>query len=560
MLCVDQRIVLRAVPSPGGSFPAGYPRWAITAKPDASQLANPDPPDAGETLPFGADRPGLYTLTATCGSSSASIDIVARICEPDIDLDSNNDGSIALTNLDSEDVYEAQAPGLVLPIGHFTDIRIEAPFEEGVLTLTSTFGEALSLGTTTTTWDLGNGETPPESLTLSPVTGTSPYSPLNLNEPSRSGSLTLTYTAPDHTVKTDTVALTIVRPVSKCPQNNRAVLFQPVLDVRNTANELGRSELIALGYQWKQYVTHDPNLVGDLADGEYRPTYDEIKSFGSQGVFLLESHGNAEKGTLAHVAIPREEALTFFGVDNEDQLLNLGVHIIPHTFIVHGEETQGAFAAISPAWMAANWSSGKSSRSIHFYLACHSYFWGSFGRASYGYTNATLTSDHKHDMSLMLSRLAPPEGVSRPTGIAYENGGFTDRLRIHPDNEEEPLVVVRFVEISDTEYWTTISPAAFAYADSSGESASENLVGTTGVYLDTERDNAVPPEDIILTTSGPSPTRGPYSVSPAWGVATEFLLHPGQAITQTLDNTKIWGDGSTHQLILPSGATWSNSN
>ena len=53
---------------------------------------------------------------------------------------------------------------------------------------------------------------------------------------------------------------------------------------------------------------------------------------------------------------------------------------------------------------------------------------------------------------------------------------------------------------------------------------------------------------------------GPYNVSPAWGVATEFVLRPGQVNTQVLDNTKIWSDGSTQQLSLASGESWTHSN
>jgi len=605
MLCVDEHVDLRAIPSPGGTFPMGHPKWSLTSKPDGSKLTNPESPYLGETMAFTPDRPGAYTLTATCGSSSASFEMIAKICEPDLDIDSNNDGVIASTNLESEDVYEAQTPGCVLPIGYVVDARIEAPFDEGVLTLTSTFGAAsaygsntqfgefLSVGINTTTWDLGNDETPPDSFPIyvSAVDPGAPYLPLNIDEPSRSGSLMLTWTAPNGTVKTDTVALTIVRPVSRSPQNNNAKILQPFFYGNSSAQELGKSTLEENGYAVT--VSNSKELISPYwGPGNYEIPYSELAQAANSGVLILESHGGSSASLAIYWARTKEKILEYVGVNSEANLPSgLSIHERREQD-VKGLRVEGYLLAANADWVSGNWSGGAGARSIVILLTCHSHLlFDSINAAEvFGYTWCCTKSDHIHDIQLLLGRMA--DNSLRPAGIAFAAGGYTSRSQCcsltpecyrcqFPDPPEGSCIgcntcsgcsdsecqqsgnlpVLKFARKDGGTYWSTLVPGLFAVADASGLSADGNKAGYAGVHLDTEKDNAISLNEIIFQSGGSGTlSSGPYNVQPSWGAGCQYILSPSQNLQLHLDNTKVVGDGSTQKLWLEAPVDWNVSN
>jgi hypothetical protein len=82
-------------------------------------------------------------------------------------------------------------------------------------------------------------------------------------------------------------------------------------------------------------------------------------------------------------------------------------------------------------------------------------------------------------------------------------------------------------------------------------SVTGNRIGFGGFAIDTERDNSIPPSQVITVTGGTGRvTIGPYNIQPAWGCGFQFRLLPGQSLSLLGDHTKVVGDGSTKRLYL----------
>ena len=568
-------VSLKAIPGPAEmTFPAGEPHWQVAKKPTGSQLA--DPAGGSDIADISPDVLGEYVIKATCGSSSATFRITVEPAPTiDLDVDSNNNGAIAGSNVDSEDLYEATGPGLVLPIDKMATAKLSCPYTTGTLTLSSSFAEtAFFIGTAgQVSWNLAE-QSPPTSfsLTANTLDVFSQIKPLALGEPMRSGSVTATHTALNGTVTSDTVSVTLVRRVSQSPQNNQAAAWNGGYEF-SAAGELAKSLTTGNGYEW--------TLYGDLAafpsqfatrPGHIQSSWNIFKNLGKKGMLVVPSHGSTG-GVLVTAGKTEAQLRTYIGlpavnVSGIDDLPS-GVHISPRK--LYERLGNGFLLTVDSSWVAANWQSDRNSaRSIGFFMACRSaetpagrssVIDSAGGAEAFGYTWCCMPSDHAHDIDLLLGQRMN-SASHRPAGIAIEASGFTDRISAcdiwDPATEQRH----EFKRAAGGNYWTTLNPAPFVKADAWAFSTlTGNRIGYAGVHLDTQRDTSFPPQAVLSKTAGNGQIiNGPYDVQPSWGIGCEYLLRPGQSITLFLDNAQVVGDGSTKKLKLAAPITWNAGN
>jgi hypothetical protein len=73
--CLCDDVYLEAVPFPAGYYPEDEPTWAITSQPSGASATVTACYDPSLAILSGMDKEGWYTVEASCGSSSSSINV-----------------------------------------------------------------------------------------------------------------------------------------------------------------------------------------------------------------------------------------------------------------------------------------------------------------------------------------------------------------------------------------------------------------------------------------------------------------------------------------------------
>ncbi len=251
----------------------------------------------------------IYAYTATGGISNLSCSSALKMTafQPDIDVDSDNDGTIEQHN-QGEDRYETYAPGMLLtvtntlaegsglrlPVRLSTDfmgfigiVRLEQVSSGGaVRAWTNTQPGAVSL-TLPAEWDLTQNQTPPSNIWVDGVT---------------EGGVTLKYSLVQNSVlvASDSVRLTVIPPASYSPGGGDfAAIWAPLYTMSNAndENNLGFTDGTTLANQiagqgftnvvWYKDSTGDTDL--NLGDCTYA-NYLNMRNAGA--VCVTASHGN----------------------------------------------------------------------------------------------------------------------------------------------------------------------------------------------------------------------------------------------------------------------------
>jgi hypothetical protein len=329
----------------------------------------------------------IYAYTGEGGISnlSCSAELKMTAFRPDIDVDSDNDGTIEQHN-QGEDRYEEYQPGMLLTVTNalaegsgirlpvrlstdfmgFTGIaRLEQVSSGGaVRAWTNTQPGAVSL-TLPAEWDLTQNQTPPSNVWVDGVT---------------EGGVTLKYSLVQNSVlvASDKVQITVIPPASYAPGKKDLVCIWAPLktyDNSNTNNNLGytdaeklASELINQGWTnvvWFEDVTGDTDLdLGTCTPENYLAMRDA-------GVFCVTaSHGSP--GYHDAVYAPYSEAgrqLIENWCSNRVGMTSERVDPIP------GDPNSPGYyyALVSSGWMQTNWKPWlDTNKAITVWSICYS--------------------------------------------------------------------------------------------------------------------------------------------------------------------------------------------
>ena len=495
-----------------------------------------------------------------CGSCSASpvtLAVMFQVLKPfiDLDIDSNNNGDIAASNDDTEDVYEAQLPGKVIPVEKTATINLKTTYTAGTVTLTSTLTNdiaSVSCGALPKTWTLGGGGSFPSSLTV-----TANSAP----QPSQSGQLTLTVTTPDGITDSDTISLTVVQPVSKSPQNNRGAIWSPIFQFTGSFLAVGpnvesRTSVVGFDFNGRRYTD-----AGMVTAGVNTPiSWSAFKNLGKYGMLVVATHGTRDPDGDGTADAPGIAAAFFTSRAALDSFIAPDTAgsdgVFAKEFRDEDGNTKGFTLSVSSQWVTSNWKADRDgARSIGFFMACHTadVIGGTTlidctgGAESFGYTWLCTGLMHVADTTRLLGRMnGTSDGAKlRPAGKAFDAGGYSNETVVNGAASGTTI----FSRSTNGKYWVTLCPAPFVIANASGVTPSTgNKVGFAGFALDTERDTSIAPASVFV--GGGSFSIPPYNLQQAWGVGVEWLLPMGGSMNMTADHTQVVGDGSTDLLFL----------
>ena len=561
---VGTSVSFKALRDPGdamveqtGPFPADWPKWSFKKSTDMNdqQLESQT---GNRQISFSRTEPGEYIVKAQCGTLATEISL-KFVLDPDLDVDSNNDGIIATGNELTEDAYKMLTFGKVIPVTTSASAQIFTTRTTGKFTLSCSLGATVLAvkdngGNTLSlpaTWNLDNGETLPLGLTLTALSlDDDPGTAIGLGNASRSGTLILEHDSGF----SDVVQVLLTVPASRTPKNNRAASWEPFPEFQVAGPKI-ESYTMPLGYDWVRY--RDSVTFGDdqVSPDIHSPlSWAAFKALGQEGLLVIAAHGSTTLGFTVIWRSTEAEILDFVGATSPSNL-PAGTSIV--AFARGGGTTPGFLLVVNAAWVLGQWKSTRdTNRAIGLFMACHmadiqdgsniSLIDVAGGAEVFGYRGTCNQATHEHDIDLLFGRLTSSDGHSRAAGTSYDRGGYTD------------TDIVSFKRSTHGNYWTTLSPALLAVSNNNGAVAngSEDRIGFSGMVLDTQRDDSVSAEDVITIVGGDGElTSGLYNIVP-FGCGCEFLLHPAQSLQLFGNKTKVYDDEDSKSLLLNSSINW----
>jgi hypothetical protein len=461
----------------------------------------------------------IYAYTGAGGISnlSCSAALMMTAFQPDIDADSDNDGTIDQHN-QGEDKYEEYQPGMLLtvtnavaegsglrlPVRLSTDFmgftgtaRLEQVAGTGaVRAWTNTQPGAVSLNLPAE-WDPTQNQTPPAFIWVDGVT---------------EGGVTLKYSLVQNSVlvASDTVRLTVIPPASYAPGRKDLVcIWAPLMTTNNLndANNLGWTDAVYLVNELKnQGCTNvvwykDETGDTDLSLGYCTP--ENYLAMRDAGVFCVTaSHGSPGYHDAVYAPFTQEgrQLIENWCTNKTGMIRN---EILP----VDGDPNSPGYyyAKVSSAWMQANWKPWlDTNKAITVWSICYSgtaasqlysVKEGSGGRWRIGYTAPVsgLKSYYLNQTFFKYMNGKEGEGLRRTAGKAWGYGSEYSNYDAKMDGNP----------------WTTLCPAfiypkpAFPYSlfPDPGSTASPGI-GCGCLILDTYLSGDMAASDAIIQQEG----------------------------------------------------------